>query len=158
MLGAPTLTKNSRVGAGGEEVERASPGSSHSSRASGKSWLLPSPVWKVEENAEFNREELMPKGAESQAELPKAGKLMLGVTYLIWLESGVMEWPEDPGQPGQPRGLLGPPGLSGVFPKAAGCPAHPTRRPVEVITSSWACFISEDVHQDSCQSISPFFP
>lgn len=30
--GPPTLTKNSRVGAGREEVESGSPGSSHSSR------------------------------------------------------------------------------------------------------------------------------
>lgn len=61
----------------------------------------------MKENAECNREELMPKGSESQAVLPKAGKLMLGVSHLIWPESGVMEGPEDPGQQGQPRGLLG---------------------------------------------------
>lgn len=35
--------------------------------------------------------------------------------------------------------------------------ARPTHRPVEAAASSRACFISEDVHKESCESISPFF-
>lgn len=114
------------MGAGGKEEEGGSLQSSHSSLASGKAWFLHSPLWKVEKNAEINQEELMPKGSESQAVLPKAGKLMPGRSHLIWPESGVMDWPEDLGQPGQRRGLLG---SVEFFPRQRlPCPPHPQAR------------------------------
>lgn len=73
-------------GTGGDEGENGSPRSPHSSLASRKTWCLHSAVWTVEENAEFNWEESMPRRSRFQAAPPQPGGRALGVSHLAWPE------------------------------------------------------------------------
>lgn len=149
--GTPTPTQKAHVGTGvraegaGGNGGNGSLRSAHSSLTSRKTWCFHSTVWKVEENAEFNWEESMPKGSQFQAALPQPRGECWGGSHLTWPDRrcGLAGGRVPPGRHGGP---LGPPRLSGVFPRAAGCPGRPAHRPAAEITCSWACFISGEGH------------